>query len=390
MSADRGLGSVQFVLFLLFFVGVGDSQMLSPTLPLIAADLGVGIGAAGSWLGTFYALAAGLAALTTGPLSDRFGRKFFLRIGLTLVALAGLVVPLAGGLEQLAAVRLVAGFGGGILSTCSIAYAGDFIRYQRRGRAMGVIQSAYFAAFVVTIPVASFLAGNWGWHAAYLATGVLAVLAWPVLQWWLPDDRLRPHAQGHFLDLVRLRQHRRIYAAVAGSFFVSAGFVGFLQYFGSFLAEQFSLSVSRVGIVFLVVGVASVVGSVLGGALSDKLGKRPTVVGCSAVLAVLLVATARSESLIGVFGFVLAAAVAYAFRQGPLQALVTGLVPTGVRGAFVAMRNTMSQFGVAFGSMLCGELYTLGGFSAVGWASGVLTLCAALCMTLVREPGDNP
>jgi predicted MFS family arabinose efflux permease len=66
------------------------------------------------------------------------------------------------------------------------------------------------------------------------------------------------------------------------------------------------------------------------------------------------------------------ASLAAAFRQGPLTALITELVPATQRGAFVALRNVFSQVGIGTAAFLGGLLYQWHGYGAV------TTLCAAM------------
>src|SRR5438046_7669570 len=68
-------GVVIAILFLIFFLGSSDNQMISPLLPLIAREFGLKEGEVGQMIGPAYALAAATAALLVGPLSDRFGRR---------------------------------------------------------------------------------------------------------------------------------------------------------------------------------------------------------------------------------------------------------------------------------------------------------------------------
>ncbi len=70
-SERRRERAVTGVLFLLFFLGVGDAQMISPLLPLLAKEFEVPIGAVGKLIGSVYAIAAAAAAFLIGPLSDR-------------------------------------------------------------------------------------------------------------------------------------------------------------------------------------------------------------------------------------------------------------------------------------------------------------------------------
>jgi len=85
----------------------------------------------------------------------------------------------------------------------------------------------------------------------------------------------------------------------------------------------------------------------------------------------------------------MAAALAFAFRQGPLHALATELVPSRARGTLVAARNTASQIGIAIATLACGQLYDHMGYRAVGLFSGIVTLAAAVCIFIMKEPVGN-
>src|SRR6185503_21389653 len=98
-------GVVMGILFLIYFLGQSDNQIISPLLPLIAAELHIEVGAAGSLMGPAYALAAATAALLIGPLSDKFGRRRFLLWASILFGASLLTVSVIKDLHALAAVR---------------------------------------------------------------------------------------------------------------------------------------------------------------------------------------------------------------------------------------------------------------------------------------------
>ena len=106
-------GLVMGILFLIFFLGQSDNQMISPLLPLIAAELHIEVGAAGALMGPAYALAAATAALLIGPLSDKFGRRRFLLWASILFGASLLSVSIIKDVHALAAVRLVTGLAAG-------------------------------------------------------------------------------------------------------------------------------------------------------------------------------------------------------------------------------------------------------------------------------------
>ncbi|HEX8087258.1 MAG TPA: MFS transporter, partial [Blastocatellia bacterium] len=138
-------GAVMAILLLIFFLGTSDNQMISPLLPLIAGDFGYGdrVGEVGRFLGPAYALAAALAALLVGPVSDKYGRRRFLLYASVLFGASLLVVLLIRDFRSLAITRIFTGLAAGAFSTCSIAYVADYFPYNRRGVAMSVVQAGY-------------------------------------------------------------------------------------------------------------------------------------------------------------------------------------------------------------------------------------------------------
>src|SRR5207244_11994990 len=82
--------NVALILFGVLFLGVSDTQLVAPLLPLIAQDLDTTPGHAGIIV-TTYSLAAAAFALIVGPLSDRVGRTEVLVSGLIVFAGASLL-----------------------------------------------------------------------------------------------------------------------------------------------------------------------------------------------------------------------------------------------------------------------------------------------------------
>src|ERR1700741_2710329 len=137
-------GIVIAILFLIFFLGSRDNQMISPLLPLIAKEFGLNKGEVGQFIGPAYALAAATAAMLIGPISDRFGRRRFLLYASILFGASLAAVGFIADGRVLAGVRLFTGLAAGPFSPCSIAYVADYFPYKRRGVAMSIVQAGYF------------------------------------------------------------------------------------------------------------------------------------------------------------------------------------------------------------------------------------------------------
>src|SRR6185369_558354 len=189
-----------------------------------------------------------------------------------------------------------------------------------------------------------------------------------------------------FHNIRMLFDNRERIAAIAAAFFVSGGFVGFFFYLGSWLKQTLSFTTREFDIVFAIIGLMLLIGVVIAGPVSDKLGKRGVSILSTIVLSAMLMLIPTLNRGVLLYVSLMAAALSLAFRQRPLQALATELVPRRSRGTLVAARNTASQIGIAIATLSCGQLYDHLGYRAVGVFSGIISLAAAVCIFIMKEP----
>jgi predicted MFS family arabinose efflux permease len=387
-------------LFLILFIGVADNQIIAPLLPAMAAFLGVSVSAVGL-LVVVYSLAAAGAALVAGSWSDRSGRNVFLRVALLVFSLSSLATSYAADLKWLLLCRTLTGMAAGVLSACSIAYAGDYFAYEIRGKALGYISMANSAAMIVAVPMAAYVADSLGWQKNFLGLAVAGLvvsglnfismprsLAHRLEE--TPSAREPDHAHSVWMPFGPARRflsRPAIIACMVIAFCVSGGITGAITYAGAWMNVQFRVTTRTIGLVFLAGGLLALGGAALGGAVSDRYGKQSVGIASSVLLAfslVLLPFLPWSGVLVGVFAI---ANFAAAFRQGPVTALMTELVPMRGRGAFIAMRNVASQIGIATTALLGGILFDRFGYGGVGFLCTALTLIVVLLLTThIQEP----
>jgi len=376
-------------LFLLLFLGVADNQMIAALLPVFVRSLDVSVSLAGL-LVVVYSAAAAAAAFGSGALSDHYGRRGFLLVGVAGFAIASWIASRTHNFGGLMAARALTGLAAGTISTCSIAYAGDSFAYEVRGRAIGLISSAYFAAPIIGVPLAGKIADRFGWRGVFVFfAGLAAVVTLITLA--LPKDSMAPSSHGkQRAPLRRFRSlllRRDLVAALSIAFLVSGGLVGFITYIGQWLNDHFHVPTGAITMVFMVGGLASLIGAPLGGILADRWGKRNVSIASNALLALAVVMIPFQHWgvwLMIVFGVT---GLSAAFRQGPLTALMTELVPRNQRGSFIAARNIASQLGIGTVAFVGGLLYQRSGYPAVTTLCAAMTaLVAVLLTTHIVEP----
>jgi DHA1 family purine base/nucleoside efflux pump-like MFS transporter len=374
-------------LFFILFMGVADNQILSPLLPAIRAQFGKSSADMG-FLFTGYSFCAGLSVLIWGPLSDAFGRKKGLLGGLIVFFAGSLVSFLSKDFTTLLAGRMVTGMGASMLSLNSISYAADFFPYETRGWAMGCIFASYFAALILGVPLGSWLGDRSGWNYVFAAMGGISLALFISTQLMLPRLSSGPGqvSKGRLAECVR--QYMRFLkskipmGALLSALFASAGTMGFLAFIGVWLHDSFGVPGSKIGLVFLISGAAALLASPFAGSLADKIGKRfQFIISCvSLALFLFILPELRwGAVLFVVFGII---SLSAAFRQGPMEALLTQIVPSASRGRFVALKNSFSQLGIGLATMFSGILFEYGGYSAVCLLGAVSNVLAAGSMLL--------
>lgn len=385
-SASRFHWKGALILSGVLFIGVSDTQLIPPLLDRIAGDVGVSAGTAGLIV-TVYALAAALSAFVIGPISDRFGRRALIGYALALFGASSLVTYQSSYLSTLIAARLLTGLSGGALSTLSLSLTADLYPYTQRGKAMGIVSMAYFAAFVVGIPVGTVLAATYSWRVVFLLLAGLAVVVLAVAALALPPEGQRPPARPLGTVLEHFRRSDRL-AGILAALLTSGGLVGFLTYMGPWLAAG-GVRVESIGLLFMAAGTTAAVASPLSGWLADRLGKIAVVSWSNMVLPVFFLVVPRVGWGLPLFILVGLLSVAASARQGPLHAVTTELVASDLRGSYVALRNAASQLGIAAITAVSAVAYDRAGFVAVSWiVAGATVLIPVVCLWM-REPSTT-
>jgi predicted MFS family arabinose efflux permease len=370
---------ILFALWLMMFSASSQLIIMVPILPEIAASLGVNAFWQGMLL-TAYALSLGVSALITGPASDRIGRRLILLYGTSLMAVTLVLHTVAENYVLLFSMRLLAGVGGGMLTGGSVAYVGDYFPYEQRGWANGWVMSGTAFGQVAGIPIGKVLAAGFGYRWPFLMFAVpmalSAILIWryvPQPDADLDEKRLTPsRLVEKYRDVLRGTDAVN---AVASYLLMFAGFGLFTSFFPSWLESTVGVSSYEIALLFAIGGTANILASPAGGQLSDKIGRKPIVVWASLVLGLLM-----AFAPLYITGFMIAAVLFFlamgliGIRVGPLQSLITALVPDRQRGLLMGLAMSVGQAGFGFGSFVASVTYGPYGFpsNAIGGALAMI------------------
>lgn len=371
-----------------FFVSFA-SAVLVLALPAIAADFRSSVPALTD-LGS--ALAAGtLAALPISMLVDRLGRRRLLVVSVAAFSLANLASAAAPSLAWLAAARVVAVCFETVASSATIALVIEEVAPDRRGLAVAAVTVAAGAGTGLTTLLYPLLAPHW--RQLYLA-GAAGLVAALVLALLLPESRAWTAAVEVERRVAALRllwqqpwRPRLLTLAASGAlgalFYSPAGLL--VALFGS---RQLGLSPTLISATVVVAGVASIPAFLVGGRLSDQLGRRLPAVALS-ILATCFAAFTFLDGQVGYWTGNVGWSVLASASVPVLGAWYGELFPTRARATSESAGAVAGALGGVVGFQVVGLLQPRVGLAPAlaGLAAGALA-GAGLLFRLPETRGE--
>jgi predicted MFS family arabinose efflux permease len=312
-----------------------------PFLPAIARGLGVDLTSAG--LLVTARASGGLVSPIFGPLSDRYGRKRMMLIGLVLLIMGAAICAVVPLYAAFMVAFVLFGISKAIYDPTIQAYIGDRVPYERRGRAIGVTELAWSGGWLVGVPSAGWLIAHMGWQAPYALLAILSAAGLLLIAWLLPRDAPLAQHTRPSLQLGVVFRNRNLLAALLVTFLLMlANEVTFIVY-GAWMESRFGLSVVSLGVVSIAIGVAEAAGEFGSAAFVDRIGKRRAVLVGLALSAIAYAALptlgVRLESVIGLLA---ALFIIFEFTLVSSLPLVSELAPEARATAMSANAAAMT------------------------------------------------
>jgi EmrB/QacA subfamily drug resistance transporter len=165
-------------------LGALDSTIVGTAMPRVIAELnGFEHYAA---VTTIYMLAATIVLPIVGKLSDIYGRKPFLLLGVGIFVVGSVLCGFAHSMEQLVAARGLQGLGGGCSQAMAFTTIADLFPPARRGRISGLMGAVFGLSSVIGPAVGGFLTDGPGWRWCFFVNIPVGAAAFAVLFFAFP------------------------------------------------------------------------------------------------------------------------------------------------------------------------------------------------------------
>jgi EmrB/QacA subfamily drug resistance transporter len=171
------------------FLAALDQTIVGPVLPRIVTELkGADYY---TWVVTIFLLTSTITVPIYGKLSDLYGRRPLLLIGISLFLVGSVLSGLSQTMWQLILFRGIQGLGAGALFPIALAVIGDLFTPAERGKYQGLFGAVFGIAFLVGPGLGGFLTDNFSWHWVFFVNLPIGIIALAVIARLLPNIKGR-------------------------------------------------------------------------------------------------------------------------------------------------------------------------------------------------------
>jgi putative MFS transporter len=349
-----------------------------------------------------------LGSFFTGFLGDRFGRRFTYQANLALFGLASLAAAFAPNMAVLIGLRFLMGIGLGAENVVGYSTLTEFAPAATRGRWLGFLAVVVVTGLPAAVLVSTVMIPAFGWRSMFVLGGIGALAVWyarkalPESPRWLesvgrnaeseallakieasipgtlaPIVASAPPPSRALATLFTPPLASRMVLGCIALIVINTLIYGFIIWLPSFFVKQ-GLSIATSFNFTLIMSLGAPVGSAIGALTADHWGRKPTLIGASAVAIVFgaIYPFVSDPVLLQLVGIALTMPI-YVLVALLFGIYIPELFPTEVRLRASGICNTFGRGATIVTPFLVVRLFT--GYGVVG----VLTLMIGLLFVLI-------
>ena len=351
--------------FLTIFTAYTTAFILGPMLDVMGRDLGLSLSAMGQ-LAAITFIPWGIGAPLLAPISDRYGRKYVILLGMVGLSLSSIATSFADGYLTVAVLRFTAGLSGALVPPTAVAAIGDNFTGRARGLAIGFATAGVAMGLLVGVPSVAFLTDYLGWRNALWISGAFGLTLSLYTFRSLPSGSQTDAPSSYLASFTWMRQGAS-WLLLSGNVTERLMTSAFLTYVAVFLIRTFEISLSTAGSLLTAMSVGALIGGLLGGTLA---GVRRRFLIITALVLLQGELLAFHFSGLGFLTLTIAAGFLFSFfshlsRPAVMDDLIS--IAPQARGAIIGFYSTSNQVGLFLGASLGGFAIQWGGFGALSW-----------------------
>jgi MFS transporter, ACS family, hexuronate transporter len=385
LSAGPQLGRVRWTVCAMLFAATSinymDRQVIAILKPTLEHSIGmteVGYG----YIVDAFQVAYAIGLLAAGRLVDKLGTRIGYMLVMAIWSLSAMGHALANTMLEFGFARFSLGLGESGNFPAAIKTVAEWFPQSERSLATGIFNSGANVGAILAPAIVPWVTVRYGWHAAFLTTGVFSML-W--ILWWfryyrVPAEhptltaRERLHISedasvdlGTAMAWRRLLSCRQTWAFSASKFLTDPIWWFYLFWLPSYFSSKFNLNLSHLGPPLIVVYNISVLGSVGGGwlpvpfrrlGLSPNYARLAAMLVCASLVVPILTAT-TIKSLWTAIALIGVAAGAHQGWSANLFTTTSDMFPRKDVGTVVGIGGMAGSMGSALFAFFAGHILQL-------------------------------
>ncbi|MDE3021049.1 MAG: MFS transporter [Pseudomonadota bacterium] len=336
-----------------------------------------------------YGLTQAILQLPFGMLSDRYGRKKIMYLGLALFAAGSFIAGASNNIWWIILGRAVQG--SGAISAAIMALLADLTREEHRTKAFAVVGMSIGLTFALSLVLGPALYNYIGVPGMFILTGICAIGAMGVVAKYVPDPEVshfHSDAEVSTLSLKDILANRELLRLDFGIFSLQAAQMALFVVIPFAIERTSGMPVNehwKIYLPVMVVAFLLMVPFIIYGEKKNRLKE----VFCGAILTLLVaqfLLGAFTNSFLGVLAYLVLFYIAFNVLEASLPSLISKIAPIAAKGTAIGVYNTGQSLGIFMGGAIGGILAQHFGSEAVFIFSGALIAVWFLLAVTMRVP----
>jgi MFS family permease len=373
-------------IYIVAFTGFAGFSWLSVVTPYYFSSLGIGVSDIGLMIGVYaYVNAAGMFPCSI--LSERWGRRKFLIMGLVLATIAPLLYPFAKDIWLLYAIIILHGLGSTMFVPTALALVTELSEPAEFGKSIGWYSASAQLGLMAGPMAGGFILQQFGFVAAYTSCGFMALLALilviirmrhiPVK---IQDLSVQPGRSWGWLS------NRGIVISLLALIMIAAG-ASSINTFIPLYVRGYGINEAVAGLIITACYASSAALRIPAGTLSDRFGNAPLVLVGTALsgAAIALVALFTEAYQIALAALLFGIGIGFAMPSA--LAWLARISPQASRGMAMGIGSASYQVGLAVGATTLGAVVQNSGYPFMYFSLAAAIGLSALIMIVFMKAG---
>ena len=324
--------------------------LLTALLPFIREDFKLNYLQAG-FLVSAYALTSGLSQLLGGWVSDRIGSKKAMAIGLGGVGISALVMSLAPSYTAIVVVLIAMGILAGFYHPSAIATVSNMFESKKTGRAVAMHGIGGSLGFGIGPIFCALIASRLNWHFAFLIMGIPSIVAavLVITRLKMPKPFAPNKGAANKSEKKEAANVWQVFKPAIGIIAISVAMAlisgPVISFAPLFLIDVYHISNAAGTMWMTMIRMGSLVGSLMGGWLSDKFGRRNTILVILTVFGPLAFALAKIPMGFGLAAVYFIFGAVMSTREIAMQTFLMDSTPAKLRATVMGIYFGFGQQG---------------------------------------------